>query len=201
VTAPFDARPIVVALAGSNGAGKSTFYHAHLAAAALRFVNADDLGRELGVGADEAARLANELRRTLVESRESFVFETVLSDPIGDKVEFLRRAAADGYTVVLCFIGIDSPAVSEERVAMRVLQGGHDVPGDKLARRFPRTLENLGRAIRALPHVLVYDNSSLARPFRQVAEFVDGRPVFLAEPAPAWLPTPPKSRPATDRGF
>jgi len=46
-----DARPVVVALAGSNGAGKSTFFHSHLADAGLRFVNADDLAVEMGLGA------------------------------------------------------------------------------------------------------------------------------------------------------
>jgi len=188
VTSPFDARPIVVAIAGPNGAGKSTFHAVHLAPAALRFVNADDLARELGVDALEGARLANELRKTLVEQRESFVFETVFSDPVGDKVEFLRKAAAEkGYTVVLCYIGIDNVEVSQERVAMRVLQGGHDVPDDKLVARFPRTQANLTRAIHSLPHVLVYDNSDLASPFRQVAEFRDDKPVSLRPPLPAWL--------------
>jgi hypothetical protein len=38
-----DRRPILVALAGSNGAGKTTFYHAHLKPAGLRFVNADEV--------------------------------------------------------------------------------------------------------------------------------------------------------------
>jgi len=188
VTSPFDARPIIVAIAGPNGAGKSTFHAVHLAPAALRFVNADDLARELDVDAREAALLANELRKTLVEQRESFVFETVFSDPVGDKVEFLRKAAAEkGYTVVLCYIGIDSVEVSQERVAMRVLQGGHDVPDDKLVARFPRTQANLTRAIHSLPHVLVYDNSDLATPFRQAAEFHDGKPVSLRPPLPAWL--------------
>jgi predicted ABC-type ATPase len=188
VTSSFDARPIVVAVAGPNGAGKSTFHAAYLAPAALRVVNADDLARELGVDAQEAARLANELRKTLVEQRESFVFETVLSDPVGDKVEFLRKAAAEkGYTVVLCYIGIDSVEVSQERVAMRVLQGGHDVPDDKLVARFPRTQANLTRAIHSLPHVLVYDNSDLASPFRVVAEFHDGKPVNLRPALPGWL--------------
>ena len=44
---PFDQRPLIVALAGSNGAGKTTFYHAHLQPAGLRFINADVLAREL----------------------------------------------------------------------------------------------------------------------------------------------------------
>ncbi|HKB76134.1 MAG TPA: zeta toxin family protein [Myxococcales bacterium] len=185
---PFDARPIIVAVAGPNGAGKSTFHAVYLAPAALRFVNADDLARELAVDAREGAHLANELRKTLVEQGESFVFETVLSDPVGDKVEFLRKAAAEkGYTVVLCYIGVDSVEVSQQRVAMRVLQGGHDVPDDKLIARFPRTQANLTRAIHSLPHVLVYDNSDLTSPFQQVAEFQDGKPVSLRPSLPPWL--------------
>jgi predicted ABC-type ATPase len=100
---------------------------------------------------------------------------------------FLREAAASGYTVVLCFIGLDTAERSEERVAMRVLQGGHDVPSDKLPARFPRTLENLRRAIHALPHVLVFDNTDLARPFRRIAVFRDGRQVSVHPPVPAWF--------------
>ncbi len=187
MTPLFDARPIVVALAGPNGAGKSTFYHAHLAPAALRFVNTDELARHLGVDSYEAARIAHQVRKTLVEQRVSFVFETVLSDPVGDKVAFLCEASELGYTVVMCFIGVDSVEVSEERVAMRVMQGGHDVPSDKLSGRFPRTLENLARAIRLLPHVLVFDNSDLAQPFRKVAEFHDGALAAEGGFRPAWF--------------
>jgi predicted ABC-type ATPase len=194
LTSPFDARPIIVAIAGPNGAGKSTFFHAHLASVALHFLNADALARELELEASDAAQLVNRLRQSLVEQRESFIFETVLSDPVGDKVDFLSRAAAQGYTVVMVFIGIDSPALSEQRVAMRVLQRGHDVPTRKLSTRFPRTMRNLARAIRKLPHVLVFDNSDLAQPFRQVAEFRDGKALSVSEPVPAWLPLKLKRR-------
>jgi predicted ABC-type ATPase len=188
VTSPFDARPIVVAVAGPNGAGKTTFHEAHLAPAGLRFVNADELGRQLAVGPYEAAELAGRLRETLLEQGESFVFETVFSDPVGDKVAFLQRARARGYTVVLCFIGVDGPEVSEERVAMRVLQGGHDVPTTKLKARYPRTLKNLALAVRELPHVLVFDNGDLGRPFRKVAEFEQGKVKEKHAPWPLWLP-------------
>jgi len=187
VTSPFDARPIIVALAGPNGAGKTTFYRAHLARAGLRFVNADELARELELDAYEAANVANNVREALVEQRESFVFETVFSDPVGGKLEFLKRVSALGYTVVLCFVGLASPELSDERVAMRVMQGGHDVPSEKLAARYPRTMENLRRAIRELPHVLVFDNSDLGRPFRKVAELMNGAPLEIPEPVPPWL--------------
>jgi predicted ABC-type ATPase len=185
--AEFDQRPILVAVAGPNGAGKTTFFHAHLAPAGLRFVNADVLAAELAIGPYEAARLANALRVALVERGESFVFETVLSDPVGDKVAFLADAARRGYVVVLCYVGLAGPDQSIERVAMRVSQGGHDVPDDKLRSRFPRTLANLHAAISQLPHVLIYDNSDLAVAYRQVAIFEHGQPREHQEPIPEWL--------------
>lgn len=187
---PFDARPIVVAIAGPNGAGKSTFYEAFVAPAGLRYVNADDIARALDIDAYEASALAGKLRDELLRQGESFVFETVFSDPHGDKIAFLERAAERGYTVVLCFIGLSSAELSDERVAMRVTQGGHDVPPDKILARYPRSLENLRRSIELLPYVWVYDNSDLRTPFRKVAEFERGQRVKAYPPLPAWLPPP-----------
>ena len=184
---PPDRRPIVVALAGANGAGKSTLYHAHLRAAGLRFVNADVLARELKLDPYAAAEMADSLRRELIKQRESFVFETVFSDPVGDKIAFLKEAAEAGYTVVLCFIGISGPEVSEQRVAMRVSQGGHDVPTEKLETRYPRILTNLSAALRELPHVWVFDNDDLRTPFRLVAVYEGGHSIQLHKPIPRWL--------------
>lgn len=184
---PFDQRPIMVAVAGPNGAGKTTFYHAHLQPAGLRFVNADELARELDLDPYSAAKVSDVIRRELVKQRESFVFETVFSDPVGDKRAFLLETIRAGYTVVLCFVGISGPDISEERVALRVSQGGHDVPTSKLIERFPRTMANLHAAIRELPHVLIYSNDDLHTPFREIAKFENGRCVGLNPPLPEWL--------------
>ena len=184
---PLDRRPVSVAIAGSDGAGKTTFFHAHLREAGLRFVNADDIARELEVSAYEAAAIADALQRELVRQRESFVFETVFSDPAGERLAFLTDAVATGYNVVLCFIGISGPETSEKRVAMRVSQGGHDAPPEKLITRFPRTLANLKAAIQTLPMVMIFDNDDLAVPFRRVAECGNGKPSFVADPVPEWL--------------
>ena len=184
---PLDKRPVIVALAGSNGAGKTTFYHAHLQPSGLRLVDADILARELGMDVYDAAKMAGVLRQRLVDQRESFVFETVFSDPVGDKLAFLKDAMRGGYQVALCFIGIASPETSDQRVAMRVSQGGHDVPLEKLVARFPRTLANLKAAIPALPHVIIFDNDDLNHPFNRVAEFENGKATFLANPLPGWL--------------
>jgi predicted ABC-type ATPase len=182
-----DRRPIVVAIAGPNGAGKSTFFEAHLKSSGLRFLNADVIARELEVDAYEAARMIEALRTELVNLRESFIFETVFSDPVGDKLGFLKQTAQAGCAVVLCFVGISDAETSEQRVAMRVSQGGHDVPTEKLVERFPRTLANLALAIRELPCVLVFDNDDLRTPLRHVATYANGREVQLNDPIPSWL--------------
>jgi predicted ABC-type ATPase len=184
---PIDRRPVIVALAGPNGAGKTTFYYAHLRAAGLRFVNADVLARDLRIEPYPAARLAGTIRKELVRQRESFVFETVFSDPAGEKLAFLKTAAETSYNTILCFIGTAGPEVSEQRVAMRVSQGGHDVPSDKLKERFPRILANLKSALRDLPNVRVYDNNDLRTPYRLVAIVERGKVVRLQPPIPKWL--------------
>lgn len=181
-------QPVIVAIAGPNGAGKSTFYHVFLERSGLPFINADFIAREFGTGdVYEAALQAGMLREEYVARRQSFVFETVLSDPVGEKVNFLAEAVRAGYRVVVCFIGLASASLSESRVAMRVSQGGHDVPSDKLQARYPRSLENLRRAVSQLPHVRIYDNSDLASSFRLVAVFQTGRRVWRVLPQPKWL--------------
>ena len=47
--------------------------------------------------------------------------------------------------------------------------------------------DRVGRAIRELPHVLVYDNDDLRSPFRRVAVFEAGRMVWSSKPMPRWL--------------
>ena len=183
----FDRRPVLVAVAGPNGAGKTTFYHAHLEAAGLRFINADVLAADLALEAYAAARVADALRRELLKRKESFVFETVFSDPMGEKLGFLREAENAGYTVVLCFVGLSSPDLSEERIAMRVTQGGHDVPSEKVKSRFPRILANLRAAVRDLSHVLIYDNSDLRHPFRRIAVFERSLCVYRSKVLPSWI--------------
>jgi predicted ABC-type ATPase len=71
---------------------------------------------------------------------------------------------------------------------MRVSQGGHDVPGEKLRERYPRTLANLVLAIKELPVVMVFDHDDLSRPYRKVAVYEKGRLVFKSAPLPRWLP-------------
>jgi predicted ABC-type ATPase len=177
----------MVALAGPNGSGKTSFYSTYLKQSNLPFINADLLALQTGADAYKAAELADEIRRGLVEQRESFIFETVFSDPVGAKLQFLKETEAKGYSVVLIFIGIDGPQTSETRVAMRVSKGGHDVPANKIAERYSRTMKNLERAFLEIGNIRVYENSNLEVRYRLVARRDEGMRVVVHPPIPAWL--------------
>ena len=192
--------PVLLMLAGSNGAGKSTFYDAYLAALGLPFVNADRIAAELRSGAraippqlaslpvDRAAqRLADEERQASIVLGRSFITETVLSDPVGAKIAMLRDARSRGYRVWLFFIGIGSPQLSRARVRERVAaRAGHDVPDQHVEERYPRTLANLPGAVAAASESVLLDNDSADDPYRFVALFQDGKLVKRSRLSPHW---------------
>jgi predicted ABC-type ATPase len=70
---------------------------------------------------------------------------------------------------------------------MRVSQGGHDVPTEKLIARYPRILVNLMAAIGEVPYVWIFDNDDLITPFRLVAVCEGGQISLLNRPVPDWL--------------
>jgi predicted ABC-type ATPase len=192
--------PILVMLAGSNGAGKSTFYESYLAGLGLPFVNADVIAAELRAGSraaprqleslppDRAAqRLADEERQASIVLGRSFVTETVLSDPVGAKVAMLKDARARGFEVWLFFVGIGSAALSRARVRERVdSRGGHDVPARRIEERYPRTLANLPGAVAAASVAVLLDNDSAEEPYRFVALFRDGTRARRSRLSPQW---------------
>ena len=167
--------PLLIMLAGPNGAGKSTFWETHLKHLNLPFLNADILARETGLDVYTSANNIASIRDELIERQESFITETVLSDPVGEKVQVLAKASEKGFDVTLIYIGIESSDLSRRRVKARVQAGGHDVPTEKLQARYVRSLDNLKRAIQQLPRVLIYDNSSFESPHRFIAEFRQGK--------------------------
>jgi predicted ABC-type ATPase len=180
--------PTLYFLAGPNGAGKSTFYEAFLKDTGLVFVNADQITSALGISNTESSVAADHVRRHLIEERASFITETVFSDPVGAKLQFLRDAIAAGYDLTLIYIGIADAKLSEARVIQRVQAGGHDVPTERLERRFTQSLKNLVEAIAFVPTIQVFDNSDcVGHPFRLALTLRNGVIDFEADPLPTWL--------------
>lgn len=176
-------------LVGGNGAGKSTFFHQALEPLGLPFVNADLIARETFPDDPEgnsykAAKLAETLREDLIRQGRSFCFETVFSHP--SKIDFLARAKAAGYTIVLVLIHLATRDLNKARIAGRVSEGGHHVPDEKVDSRIPRTLANVKAAIPLCDEVRVLDNSRLDKAFEPVITLKKGRVFFQASPLPDW---------------
>lgn len=183
--------PLLLVLAGSNGAGKTTFYERFLSHLPMRFVNADRIAASLSpldpmASTAAATRLAETMRHDLMQRRESFIMETVFSDPVGAKLDFLRDAQRQGFTIVLLFVGLESAELSSARVAERVALGGHDVPEDRIVARFSRTLANLRAALGFVDVAILLDNSSTRAPYRRVAIWRGGRLENQVPDPPSW---------------
>jgi predicted ABC-type ATPase len=154
-------------IAGPNGAGKSTFVN-HLLESyadliklnadertlALRVENPDAPQRDLNL---QAAQEIDAEVADCIAKGQSFLVETVLSSPkYRDDVE---AAQAAGYTFGLVYVSLHPPELSPERVAIRVVKGGHAVDRQTAIERHARSHVEL-RWFAAKADVLaVYDNS------------------------------------------
>ena len=121
----------------------------------------------------QAANHAQALREACLQARTSLAFETVLSAP--DKLEFVQRTKRSGFFVRVFFVGTDSPAINAERVAIRVIEGGHGVPIDKIIARYYRSISNCRQLIRQADRLYLYDNSVDGADPRLMCRFVDGK--------------------------
>lgn len=154
----------IIIIAGPNGAGKTTFAREFLPndADCPNFVNADLIAAGLSPFAPEmaafkAGRLMLETIAHHVKQGESFAFETTLSGlSYAQKIPVWR---ASGYVVKLIFLSLPDAAIASERVATRVLQGGHHVPEDVIRRRFAHGIKNFERYKALVDGWQLYDNS------------------------------------------
>lgn len=178
-------------MVGPNGSGKTTFVEQRLAPLlpGSPFVNADVIARDRWPNSAEehsyeAARTAAALRSALIAQGESFIAETVFSHP--SKLDLVEDARSAGYVIVLHVIMVPVE-ISVARVAVRVDEGGHAVPEDKIRERFDRLWDLVAQAVRRVDHATLYDNTD-ADVTRIVAKFVEGDAVHDID-WPTWTPS------------
>lgn len=185
--------PVLHLVAGSNGAGKTTLAQKVLLPAThLPFINADLIAEGLwpgdrdaqSKGALDVSQIATERREFLIRRGASFVTETVFSH--SSKVAVVTQAQARGFTVTLHVVLVPED-LAVARVAHRVQFGGHQVPEVKIRERYQRLFPLVAQALRAADWGVVYDNSSLDKPFREVAQFRYGHGVGKHR-WPEWAP-------------
>jgi predicted ABC-type ATPase len=155
----------IIIIAGSNGAGKTTFAREFLPneAGCPVFVNADLIAAGLSpfepaTAAIRAGRMMIEEIETYVREKRSFGFETTLS---GRRYARMIPQWQDlGYRIKLVFLCLEDVKIAIERIRVRVRQGGHGIPEDVVRRRYEAGWRNFQQTYRKLVDTwVVYDNS------------------------------------------
>ncbi len=100
---------------------------------------------------------AEALRENALAHKQDFTFETVLSTE--RNLNLLRRAKEQGYFVRGYFVFTRHPNVNVMRVHSRAEEGGHDVPVDKILKRYKLTMSQLPALIEICDICHVYDNT------------------------------------------
>jgi predicted ABC-type ATPase len=159
-------RPKLIIVAGPNGSGKTSITAKileHRWIDGCTYINPDNIARDdfgdwnSPEAVFKAVKKAAELREKCLSTKESIIFETVLSAP--DKIDFILRAKEAGYFTRLFFIGTNHPTINASRIAKRVLEGGHDVPIHKIISRFSKSISNCCAVSTIVDRLYVYDNS------------------------------------------
>jgi predicted ABC-type ATPase len=158
-------RPVLLVLAGVNGAGKSSIGgNIMLRRAGMPWFNPDTYARLLvqgGMPLGQANALAwqhgVDLLDQAVAGGHSHAFETTLG---GSTIARRIAAASRTHDVLVWFCGLSSPEQHVARVAARVAAGGHDIPQGKILERWVSAPLNLIWLMPYLSELRVFDNSA-----------------------------------------
>lgn len=131
-----------------------------------------------------SAILVDFLRKKLLETSQSFTFETVMSS--SDKIEILKKAKMLGYKTYLYYIATESPEINILRIAHRVKNGGHTVSMDKVIQRYEKSLSLLKDAILQTNRAFIFDNSGEVNIW--AAEIIDATKIDIhTDNIPNWF--------------
>jgi len=159
-------KPKLLVIAGPNGSGKTSVTNKilkHEWVEGCVYINPDNVANEMfGDWNSEssvlsAANYCKNLREECLTNLKSVCFETVLSAP--DKLDYILRAKKSGFFIRLFFVGTASPVINAARVASRFINGGHDVPINKIVSRYSKSIANCCIAAKMVDRAYVYDNS------------------------------------------
>ncbi|HVF84948.1 MAG TPA: zeta toxin family protein, partial [Abditibacteriaceae bacterium] len=158
--------PNVYLIGGCNGAGKTTIALTMLPRYldCHEFVNADLIAAGLSPFqvesvALQAGRLMLERMNKLRDAGVDFGFESTLASR--SFVPFLKSCQFHGYKVHLLYVRLNNVELAIERVANRVLEGGHNIPEDTIRRRYEAGRRNFtGLYLPLADECRVFDNTT-----------------------------------------
>jgi predicted ABC-type ATPase len=158
-------KPLVVVIAGPMGAGKTTFYDAHLKKAFPTLI----------------PPISHQREAALREQR-SFAVEDLVVD-----TGLLESARDAGYATKVVFISTEDPNLNVGRILIRMARGGQSVPLTTIPESYKESMKSLREARRHADDVLVYDNTPDGKGHRLVARFIAGELVKTTHISPEWL--------------
>lgn len=152
-------------IAGCNGAGKTTASYTILPEIieCKEFVNADEIAKGLSPFQPEkvvfeAGRIMLGRINELLKSNETFAFETTLSTK--SYKNKILQAKQQGYKTTLFFFWLNNIELAKERVKIRVIEGGHNIPENVIERRYIKGIKNLFEIyLPIIDRALIFDNS------------------------------------------
>jgi predicted ABC-type ATPase len=147
------------------GAGKTTFYDAHLKEAFPIVVPPIPHQRD-----------------AILRERRSFAVEDLTVD-----TELLESARQAGYTTKVLFISTEDATLNVGRILVRMSRGGQAVPLSTIPESYEEAMKSLPEARRHADDLLVYDNTPNGKGHRLVARFIAGELVKTTHSAPEWL--------------
>ena len=153
-------------ISGCNGAGKTTASMTILPEIlnCKEFVNADMIAAGLSPFqpekvAFEAGRIMLERIDYLMQTNQTVAIETTLATKFYKNK--LLKAIDNGYKVKLLFFWLPTCEMAINRVAIRVAEGGHNIPKDVIQRRYFRGIENLCEIYLPLcSNWIIFDNEN-----------------------------------------
>jgi predicted ABC-type ATPase len=181
--------PTLYIIAGANGSGKTTFALDYTRRHYLPFINADELAKSIAKSTNQddlekvrikAGRLFFKELEFYLLSGKSFAIESTLSGQYLKNI--IIQARSEGYQIHLLFVYLDdaSPETNIQRVATRVLSGGHGVPTEGIIRRFYRSKELFFRIYQDLcDKWMLYCNSDAT--FEEIA-YGEGESITVLNP-------------------
>lgn len=154
--------PVAVFLLGPNGSGKSSL---------RRYLDLSDI--QTNIDPDMLNRVYKDKfpnTYTVAAAKKALMMyddglknglNICLESTLAGHGTMLRIMAAKklGYYTIAYYIGLNSVELNLERIALRVLHGGHDIPEDKVRKRFTESGQNLIKSKNSFDEIHIIDNS------------------------------------------
>lgn len=164
-------KPVLIILAGCNGAGKSTYSQSLVNEPIIPF-DYDKRFKEIYDALPDSEfreRMAN--NQTTLEFEESinkafanaqdFCYETNFD---ANPIYWLQIAKERGYRIELVFFCLKSIEQAKDRVAARTRQHGHFVSDKIISYKWKEGFKNLNLHFECFDHIVLVENSSSLQP-------------------------------------